>query len=327
MRTLVYGGGAVGLGLASFLLQSGAQAAVIARPETAARLREDGLRRTGIFGDRLDAPSAFAVADSLAALSSPTPFDYSLVCVKSFDTAAAARDLAAHPALWRGGRFVLVQNGWGNREAFAAAIPSNLIYNARVITGFRRPAPNHVDITVHADALRVGSLAHPEIAAGDFSAIAPLCDAIARGGFPCEPTSEVVKHIWAKILYNCALNPLGAVFGVPYGTLAEHDASRKMMDRVFDEIYAVMAAAKLATFWPTAEEYKRRFYGQMVPTTAAHHSSTLQDIRAGKRTEIDAMSGAIVALGAAHGVATPVNEALLQMVKFMESLRRSSQSA
>jgi 2-dehydropantoate 2-reductase len=64
------------------------------------------------------------------------------------------------------------------------------------------------------------------------------------------------------------------------------------------------------------------FYGRPVPDTAAHESSMLQDITAGKRTEIDALNGAVIQLAQEHGVPVLYNLAVYNLVKFLESSRR-----
>jgi 2-dehydropantoate 2-reductase len=314
MRVLVYGGGAVGLGLASCLIQAGAAVQIVARPATAARLSAEGLERTGIFGDCTAPPGAFAAYAGLDEIPPGVPFDFILVCVKSFDTVRAAADLARRPDLVAlPACLVLCQNGWGNHEKFLEVLSGPPLYSARVITGFRRPRENAVEITVHAEAVHIGTLDTEPL-----GAVEPLCAALTRGGLPCETTPAIARDLWAKMLYNCALNPLGAVFGVRYGALAASPHSRAIMDTILDEIYAVMGAAGHQTHWPDAAAYRQVFYEKLIPSTAAHFSSTLQDLRAGKRTEIDALSGAVVALGRRHGIAAPVNATLHAMVKFQE---------
>ncbi|MBN1514931.1 2-dehydropantoate 2-reductase [Candidatus Sumerlaeota bacterium] len=319
MRVLIYGGGAVGLGLASFLMQSGAKASIIARDSTVSALREHGLRRMGIFGEHNAAPGAFDCGVALEQLNPATRYDYTLVCVKSFDTTPAGRAFAAAPGgAERFGNFVLCQNGWGNREAFETALPDATIYNARVITGFKRLEPWQVEITVHAQDVTVGGLRGEAL-----DAVRPLCEALSASGLPSSVTPHIERDLWAKMLYNCSLNPLGALFGVPYGALAECEESRAVMDEAHEEIFVVMAAAGYATHWPDAAAYQRDFYAELVPATARHHSSTLQDIRAGKRTEIDALNGAVVCLGEQCGVNVPVNRTLHRLVKFLEARGRA----
>jgi 2-dehydropantoate 2-reductase len=79
-----------------------------------------------------------------------------------------------------------------------------------------------------------------------------------------------------------------------------------------------MQAAGHTTYWSSPEEYLVDFYGRLIPLTAAHYSSTLQDLRAGKRTEIDALNGAIVALGAEQGASVAANEVLYHLIKYLE---------
>ncbi|MBL7201945.1 MAG: 2-dehydropantoate 2-reductase [Anaerolineae bacterium] len=314
MTVLIYGGGAVGLGIASCLLKAGTEVTVLARDETASLLRQEGLIRTGIFGPAFAAPGTFDAISDLRDLEGRR-FDHVLVCTKSFDSEQAALDIYEHrPLLRRDGCIVLFQNGWGNAEILAQFLPKEVIYNARVITGFIRRAKNQVEVTVHADAIHVGSLY-----SGDRARIAPLCQAISAGGIPCEAVAEIGKDLWAKMLFNCPLNALGAIFQVPYGALGESERTRRVMELIIEEIFEVMRAAGYATYWRSPAEYLLKFYGELIPLTALHLSSTLQDLRAGKRTEIDALNGAVVELGRAHGVSVPANEVVYHMIKYMES--------
>jgi len=335
MRALIYGGGAVGLGIASCLILSGAKVDIIAREGTVSALRTGGLARTGIFGSVEVGPEgfgAFASLDELLRIGGQRlqdgglnrdrdfGYDYVLICTKSHGSPAAASDLSRHrKILGDGGKIVLFQNGWGNAEIFAEHFPKDQIYSARVITGFSRPEKNVVEVTVHADSIHLGSLF-----SSDLAPMAPLAEVITKGGIPTEVVPEVGKDLWAKMLYNCALNPLGAIFGVPYGDLAEVSASREIMEALIGEIFAVMEAAGYRTHWSAPDEYRAVFYERLLPPTARHESSTLQDIRAKKSTEIEALSGAVVRLGEEVGVPTPTNATLYRMVKFMEAKNLSA---
>jgi len=316
MRVLIYGGGAVGLGIASSLLRSGCSVDIIGRPGTVAALQRDGLVRTGIFGRFGAASGTFGAYASMAELARGA-YEFVLVCTKSFDSAPAAQDLAGHgDRIGHAAQLVLFQNGWGNAEIFHAQFDPQRIYNARVITGFRRHQPNEVEITVHADSIHLGSLFST-----DLSNTEKLCRLIREGGIPCETTDAIGKDLWAKMLYNCALNPLGAVLKVPYGVLADHATTRELMNRIIEEVFEVMTAAGHRTHWLSAGEFIRLFYERLVPDTASHRSSTLQDIAAGRRTEIDALNGAVLSLADKHRLAVPYNRAVYDLVKFVESTR------
>jgi 2-dehydropantoate 2-reductase len=311
---IVFGAGAVGLGLASALLAAGGcRVRIVARPETAAALRAGGLRRTGILGDAQAAPDRFDAAASLGDLPGG-PADFVLVATKSYDSEDAARALAdAAVAVGPATRLVLCQNGWGNAERFTARFAAERVWNARVITGFRKLAPQLVDITVHAEPVHVGSLFGERPAR-----VAPLCTALAKGGIPCEPSAQIAEDLWAKLLYNATLNPLGAILGVSYGALAASEHTRSVMEALAHETFAVMQAAGWRTHWPSAQAWLDDFTRRLLPPTAAHESSTLQDLRAGRRTEIDAITGAVVEL-AERLVDVPVSRSVLALVRFLES--------
>jgi 2-dehydropantoate 2-reductase len=314
MRALIYGGGSVGLGLASCLLKSGCPVDIIAREKTVWSLRKDGLLRTGIFGEYHAEPSKFGCNASLNELDEQT-YDYVLVCTKSFDSFQAAKDLHEHKFISsEKTKVVLFQNGWGNAEAFTSFFDEQTVYTARVITGFRRHKPNEVEITVHADSIHIGSL----FGAG-LSVVQDLAEAINKGGIPCQTTGRIGKDIWAKMLYNCALNPLGAILDVPYGTLAEHESTRTIMNGIVEEVFAVMTKAGYETHWESVKDFLEVFYGKLVPDTAGHKSSTLQDITAKKTTEIDALNGAVVKLAGKFHIPVPCNSIVYNIIKFIEA--------
>jgi len=124
------------------------------------------------------------------------------------------------------------------------------------------------------------------------------------------------------MLYNCALNPLGAVLDVPYGTLAENESTQRIMDNIVEEVFNVMAASGYRTHWQNTADFLDVFYKKLVPDTAEHKSSTLQDILAQKKTEIDALNGAVIKLAENHQINVPYNLAVYNMVKFLESQSR-----
>jgi 2-dehydropantoate 2-reductase len=313
MIVLIYGAGAVGLGLGSCLLKAEAEVDLAGKEDTVASLSKYGLHRTGIFGDFQAEPSGFRCSSVLGSLSEKK-YDYILVCTKSFDSYGAAKDLSQHKnILDKEGKTVLCQNGWGNAEIFADFFEKERVYSARIITGFRRPNKHTVDITVHADAIRVGSLF-----GADSSYMEDLCESITRGGIPCEVTTEIGEYLWAKMLYNCALNPVGALLDVPYGVLAEYKNTRFIMDHIIREVFNVTTGAGYGTHYQTAEDFLDVFYSKLVPDTAEHWSSTLQDIKAGKRTEIDALNGAVIELSKKLGMEVPYNCAVYNLVKFLD---------
>lgn len=314
MNILVYGAGAVGLGLASFLLNNNESVYLIGREPTVQSLKKYGLTRTGIFGNFSQPPKSIQAYPSLKDIPQKQ-FNFILVCVKSFDSDSAALDLSRFSGLfYKETKIILCQNGWGNAEIFMNYFTKKYIYNARIITGFNRCNPHEIEVTVHADHVRIGSLFQEPN-----EKIFSLCEAISRGGLPCAVSENIQKDLWAKMLYNCALNPLSAIYKVPYGVLAQHERFRCIMDNIIREIFVVMRADGLETHWPNPKSYLKAFYNEMIPNTASHFSSTLQDISAKKRTEIDALNGIIVKIARRHHIPVSFNRNIYQEIKAIES--------
>ncbi len=220
---------------------------------------------------------------------------------------------AVAPRLADDGVLVSLQNGLGNLEAAARAVGARRVLGGRVIFGAELVEPGRVRVTVYADPVLIGS---PDAADGERrAAAARWADALAAAGVPAAPTDDVVGELWAKVLYSAALNPLGALLGVPYGRMADDADTRALMNGVIDEAFAVARAEGVALPWPDAAAYREVFYGRLVPATAGHRSSMLQDIERGRPTEIDAINGEVAARGAARGVATPLNTALTRLIR------------
>ena len=319
MNILIYGGGSVGLGVASCLLHSGTKLDIVAREDTVKALKKYGLKRTGIFDNFSSKPETFGSYSSLNEIHSVV-YDFILVSTKSYDSLSAAKNISEHPSILNDkSRIILFQNGWGNAEIFSSFFPEEQVCNARVITGFYRPEKNHVDITVHANAIHVGSLYKNNV-----SDLETLCELIDKGGVPCEVSNEIEKDLWAKMLYNCTLNPLGTILKVPYGRLGEQESTRNIMKRIAEEVFLVMEGADYATHWKCVDDYLTVFYDRLLPSTANHESSMLQDIQARKKTEIDSLNGAIVHLGEKLNIKTPHNHLVCKLVRFMEEKNMTS---
>jgi len=313
VKVLVFGAGAVGLGLSSFLLQAGHRVHLVGKEQTVVALRKNGLKRQGIFGPAFFTPQQLTASSNLAETGRET-FDFYLVCTKSFDTENSARQLKSESTLaHQKSPIVLCQNGWGNAEIFSRFFSPKQVYNARVITGFIRPEPHVVDVTVHAQPVHLGSLFD-----GNATHLQLLADALSLGGLPSAVTDDIGKDLWAKMLYNCPLNALGAVLQVPYGHLGEDENSRVLMERIVREVFQVMQGLGHASHWPSAGDYLKDFYENLLPSTYSHESSMLQDIRAGRITEIEALNGVIVREGRKLKIGITCNETVRNQILFLQ---------
>ena len=313
MKILLLGSGAVGLGLASFIMQAGHSIHLVGREQTVLALRKHGLKRQGLFGTASFLPQQLTTSTNLFDVNAEH-FDFCLVCVKSFDTEGSAQQLKNESTLEHSNApIVLCQNGWGNAEIFSQYFPPQQVFNARIITGFIRPEPHIVNITVHAQPVHFGSLY-----GGNLEGLHRLSDALNQGGLASAVTDDVGKDLWAKMLYNCPLNALGAVLQVPYGHLGENENSRAIMEKVVHEVFQVMQGLRYDSHWVRAKDYLDAFYGQLLPSTYEHESSMLQDLRAGRRTEIESLNGVIVREGRKLQMDVSCNEMICNQILFLQ---------
>jgi 2-dehydropantoate 2-reductase len=320
MKITIWGAGAVGLGLATALARPGSRLQLLVRSDSKTMsIQSQGIKRSGLFGE-LEIPSdQFEFIREPQTLTDAPP-DWLLICTKTFSISEIARELeGVAKSLKSVTRLMLCQNGWDNEAAFLPFWPKDRLFHARIITGFHQREPGLIEITAHAAPIALGSLF-----GGDLDLLEPLANRLSDGGLPAEKTKEMRAVLWAKMLYNCALNPLGALVDRRYGELTKNPTTKALLEEVVCEIFAVLSVANIDLPWPGPAAYLETFYAELIPATAAHESSMLQDLRAGNRTEIESLCGAVERLGASHNVATPVTSSLAHLVRAAE--RRGKES-
>jgi 2-dehydropantoate 2-reductase len=311
MRLLIYGAGALGQAIGCMLAADGHQVDLLLRPRFLETLHSSGLAVTGLFGEYRVPPGQIGLLTSLKKRNG-SDYDAVLLTTKTYDTDSAITDIAGLSQCYC--PVVSLQNGCGNLEKLEERLGRERSLAARVITGFEIERPGLVRITVSADAVHVGGCVRGVIP----PAAKRLADALTHAGLPSVAVADVYQSLFAKLLYNCALNPLGAVLGVHYGALAESDETRMIMDRVIEETFTVIATMGGSTPWEDTAGYRKVFYGQLVPATYHHRPSMLQDLENNKPTEVEAMVGYVAARGRKYGVPTPCCDLLAALVRFKE---------
>ncbi len=320
MKILIFGAGAVGQGVGGLLAAAGHKVTFLLRPRYSKVLASQGLLVDGIFGDHR-IPSDQMTLISNAEEPADTGFDLVLVSVKAYDTAASIPRLQHILEGSPEAAVVSMQNGYGNAETLSEAFGKTQVLAARVITGFTIPEPGRVTVTVHASEVAIGSFwqkAHENAAI--------LAEALTAAGLPSRAVDNIEAVLWGKILYNCALNPLGALLDLHYGALAENASTRSIMESPLSEAFDVIHAYAFPCLWQDRDAFLEAFYGQQVPPTSRHRSSMLQDLQAGKPTEIDALNGALLRLGRAKGLSLPANQMMTNLVRAREAFWADQES-
>jgi 2-dehydropantoate 2-reductase len=319
-RILVAGAGAIGSVIGAMLHRRGHRVTMLGRREHLEAARRDGLRISGLLGEHV--ARGIDAADDAARLDGQ--FDLILVTVKPYDTAQIADPIAAR--LTPGGFVVSLQNGLGNIEALAARFGIDRVIGGRVIFGAEMPSPGAAHVTVFADPVAIGPDPAQQSETGALKHAANEIAAILDGaGVPTIAVDDIMPVIWTKLLYNVALNPLGAIFAMSYGELTSDRDLRQIVDEVIEEAFAVSRRLGVKLPFADAAAYREVFHGRLIPSTASHRPTMLNDLRRRGRTDIDALNGKIVELGDKQGVAVTVNRALTRMIHAAERARHAEE--
>lgn len=302
METLIIGAGAIG-GLFGALLSPFAPVTFFTtNPGHAEAINQDGLAITALNGQIRRIPAA--------ALTDPQRYgrraDLVILCTKAGSTARAAG--TAGRLLADDGLVLTLQNGLGNLEQIQAAVGP-----ARAAAGTTAQA---------ATLLGPGQVRHagngPTVLAagpGQEGKIAAVATLFNQAGIPTSVTGDGQALLWSKLIVNVGINALTALLRVPNGTLAEVPECESLMARAVAE--AVTVALALGVRLPDGEPLEK--VTAVCAMTAGNRSSMLQDILAGRPTEVDVINGAVVRKGGEAGIPTPVNQLLTQLVKALEA--------
>lgn len=314
MNILIIGSGSVGIGLGSSLLSQGENVSFLASKKTASKMKENGIKRIGLFTNYSFKPEEFNIYENYEEIPKNS-FDYVLVSSKTVSNKEISKKLYENREILKTNFTILIcQNGFGNDEEYLKYFKTSEVYCARIITGFARPERNISKITVYTEPMLLGSLQGEDI-----TNLQEIADKITASGLNCELTEELDKYLWAKMLYNCSLNGLGSILDVNYGKLTENEYTIEIMNNIIDEIFNVIDASPYSTLWESADEYKDIFYSKLVPDTYNHYSSTHNDIKRKIKTEIDTLNGKVIELGEKYNIDVSTNRLIYNLIKAIES--------
>lgn len=302
LEIVVVGPGAMGCLFAGLLKESGRDVSILDHNAARAKaISRDGITLVEDGKERRVKVSAVAGASRLGRAG------IVMVCVKAYDTAAAAGRAA--DCVGDGTVVVSLQNGAGNIEAIRGVLGG-----AKLVCG----ATGWGATLSGVGTSRISGKGPTLLAAVDKAS----CDAAAQvrcvlegAGFKATVSGNPESVIWGKLVLNSAINPLTALLEVQNGALLEIPEARETMLKVAAETAAVATAAGVKLPYKDAGK-------EAVATciaTRTNVSSMLQDVRRRRKTEIDQINGFVVAKGAELGVATPINSMLLRKVRDLET--------
>lgn len=261
-------------------------------------IQQHGLRVTGLAD--LVAPVR-AVTDAAAL----PPCDYGIVATKAPHTRAAVT--AARHALLDA-TVVSVQNGIGNEDVVAEVVPR--VGRGSIVPAGHVTAPGVVNLDGGGDTW----LGPFEPSPAPMVEIRRLAELLTAGGLPTHALDDARGPQWTKVVFNSATSPLSALTGLTVGQVCTDPGLREQVGRLIDEALAVCDASGITLLsdphHSVEEAIEKAFW---------HKPSMLQDVLAHRVTEVDVLNGGIAAEGRRAGVATPGHDAMVALVRGLES--------
>lgn len=293
MKVALIGAGAVGCYLAGMLSRQ-ADVTLIVRPHQEAILKQKGVTIEGLVRKR----ARPAVVTNMEGLDPP---DLLILAVKSYDTDDALRQLGSLTE--NDAPLLVVQNG-------LKVLDLPIRYRmGPVLIGVASFGVTHLStgkVSLSGTGpLLLGARKENEHLEG-------AVELLRRSGLDASSTEDVVSQVWRKALINCSINPLTALVRRCNDCLEEPDL-RGIAERVFSEAWRVASAQRGVDLQGMSFEKVM----DVVHSTAKNHSSMLQDVERGKRTEIEALNGEVCRLGRNAGIDVPMNEMLYHLVSGM----------
>ena len=140
--------------------------------------------------------------------------------------------------------------------------------------------------------------------------------ACSSAGMPTAAVADARGAQWRKVIFNASTNPVGALTGLTHGRVCELPPLRRFVSQLVDEGKAVAAAQGIEL---DADPEDLIDHAARPDVAYGHKASMLQDVEAGRQTEIEYLNGGIVRFGDEHGVPTPLNGAVVALIKGMEA--------
>jgi 2-dehydropantoate 2-reductase len=297
------GGGAMGGLFGGYLARAGEDVVLV----DVSHASVDAIDRDGLGIEEKDGSTASIRVKASSKPKDVGPVDLIVNFVKCYHTEAAIT--AASPMLGKDTAILTLQNGWGNADRIAAVagrsrVMVGLTYHSGTLLGPGRVKHSGIGMT-HVGELDGSQSLRLEAAVAAFR----------RAGIETAPSAHIVDEIWKKLALNVCTLPTAALLHFPAHELIQHEGTIALMEGLLAEVVAVANAQGInlehAERWQAITSLLKQAIGA--------RASMLQDVDAGRQTEIDVVNGAIVRAGRQHSVLTPLNDTMVWMVKSLQA--------
>lgn len=286
----ILGAGALGTLYACRLSRTGRPLVMLVKPDRLESLA------SGVYFRESEQASAKRVFMSVADHVAPASIHHLILATKASDAAAAIE--AWRPALADQANILMLQNGMGCHAEVAERLSEHQTLVAGSVTeGAYLEKPGHV---VHAG---IGETVLGHWSGPDIRAVAQWQNLLMVSGLEVSNVAEIRPILWHKLAVNAAINPLTALYECNNGGLASPDLKPKV-----EALNRETAALFKRLGIPLPDEGIQDMVERVIYATARNQSSMLQDIQAGRPTELRYITGALLRAAKALKVRLPQHE-------------------
>ena len=309
MQVLVLGGGGLGAVIAGRLAHAGNDVTLLVKAAQAAAFPSLAVQITGIV--ELTAP--VRVISDTAGLGS---FDSLIVCVKGRDSSAALEPLRRVQF----GSVLSLQNGVKKDETLAEFFGRDRVLGALALVSGELQRPGLV-LNTAAQGLFVG-----ELDGGTSERAERLAAALRDAGIPSESVPDIRRREWDKLILYLSLALAGGMTRLDTMTVLSNPSLRAVALRLAVETAAVGVAegVPLVTSPEQHAETLDAWARPIREKKMLHYMSMVQDLMAGRPTELDAIAGDIIERAHRHGVPVPAIELCTEVVRGLEAVGSAS---
>ena len=237
--------------------------------------------------------------------------DWIIFLVKNPDTLKAINSIK--PFVKENTKVLSLQNGIGQQELFLEIVSKEKIALGTTAQGANSLKWGQVKHAGYGDTFIGPYFSNDKKFLEELKQLAVI---FSNCGWQCIVEQDIKKRIFQKLLINLGINALTTILFVPNGKIVELKEAKKLQELAITEAFNVIEKSGVDIGLNLKEAFS--LVEDVCKKTAENKSSMLQDRIKKKRTEIDAINGAIVRLGKKLGISTPINTTLYLLIKAME---------
>ncbi|MFD2045344.1 ketopantoate reductase family protein [Ornithinibacillus salinisoli] len=306
MRILILGSGAMGSLFAGKLKQNGVDVTLFNRENNHVQaIQKDGLKIIDKEGEN--------VSVQIPIISNPTEFvdkyDLILVLVKTFATETVLEKVL--PSIHYETPILTLQNGVGNLEKIKELAPNSEVFVGGTWAGASVAEPGAI---LHRawGSTYIGAVESDR--ANDL--LGRIASIFTKSGLETQVSDNVQSIIWSKLLINIAYNGLTAITRLKNGDAIVTQEGKQIVEKLVNETVQIAGAKGIPLLFEDPVTECIRLGEEEI---GMNTSSMLADILHERKTEIEAINGAVMAEGSTHDIATPYNEMIFNLIKVVEN--------